>query len=150
MDFSEKELAKFDFTISLVLLFNPKLVPKVPKPSESDFQDTKLLFYYPEDLVKPEEKRNQVGLIEGSYHFWDIFSSSPNNENSNQANGFQIIYLEDYIHILKEVENDFWLFLVIKPVLTGITLKSIDNEYLNLQSFSYSETFFFALVLIFR
>ena len=139
MDFSDKELSKFDFSISLIIIFNPKLLPKVPKPSEADYQDTKLLFYYPDESTRQEEKRNQVGLVEGSYHFWDLFSTVANEDILGQSGGFQIIYLQDYVHVLKEVENDFWLFFVLKPVVTGVTLKTIENDYLNIQSFSYAE-----------
>ena len=169
MDSTDKDLIKFDFSISLFFLFNPKLLPKVPKPSESDYQDTKLLYYYPEDSIPPEEKRNQVGLTEGSYNFFGFFSLNPENnaktiddfpldfneelkeksfkkdEESTKdeyKGGFQIIYLDDYIHILKEIEKDLWLFFVIKPFSLQTPIKTIENEYLNVESFSYDETCF--------
>ena len=142
MDYPDKDLSKFDFSISMILLFNPKLLPKVPKPSESDYQDTKILYYYPEELIKQEEKRNQVGLIEGSYYFWENFSDNSKKDDASQSFGFQIIYLDDYIHILKEVEKDFWLFMVIKPNTTIQSFKITDIDYLNSQSFSYDENSF--------
>lgn len=141
MDFSEKDFSKFEFSISLILLFNPKLLPKVLKPSESDYQDTKILYYYPEENIKQEEKRNQVGLIEGSYHFWDIFSVFQSEENSKKP-GFEIIYLEDYIHIMKEVETDYWLLLVIKPLVIMPAIKIDDYDYLNANFFNYDENVF--------
>lgn len=141
MDFSDKELSKFDFSISLVILFNPKLVPKTVKPSESDYQDTKLLFYFP-DAIQPEEKRNQVGLVEGSFHFWDMFGDSFNENEATQAPASQILYLDDYIHILKEVEKDFWLFIVIKPLVPGNSIKATDAEYLNSQVLTFTESTF--------
>lgn len=140
MDFSDKEISKFEFSIALMMIFNPTLTPKMNKPSESDFQDAKLLFYYPDEGIRQEEKRNQVGLVEGSYHFWDIFETPIENQKENL--GFQIIYLRDYIHILKEVEKNFWLFIVIKPVLQANAIKLIENDYLNTQSFNYNENCF--------
>lgn len=141
MDFSDKEINKFDFSVPLVMLFNPKLLPKMSKPSESDFQDTKLLFYYPDEGVHPEEKRNQVGLVEGSYHFWEVFS--PQNDKNDDDFACQVIYLQDYIHVLKEVERNFWLLIIIRPFIDISGVKVFDHEYLNNQTFTYNENCFY-------
>ena len=53
------------------VLFNPRLLPSssIPKPQEEDFQDAKLLYYYPQEELK-DQKRNVVGLIEGNLLFY--------------------------------------------------------------------------------
>ncbi len=49
------------------------------KPEEHDYQDAKLLFYYPMD-TNIHEKRNQVGLTEGNIVFWSKFKKKKDVE----------------------------------------------------------------------
>jgi hypothetical protein len=56
----------YDIKLCSVMIYNPKLEPKVKKPTEEDIQDAKLLYYYPNEALI-EEKRNHVGLAEGSF-----------------------------------------------------------------------------------
>lgn len=48
------------------MIYNPKLIPKERKPTEENIQDAKLIYYYPSS-VQIQEKRNHVGLAEGSF-----------------------------------------------------------------------------------
>ena len=58
------------FTINSVLIFNPTFKPiGLKKAYEDDFQDAKLVYYYPTDKVVVQKRRNQVGLSEGMLRF---------------------------------------------------------------------------------
>lgn len=39
------------------------------KPEEADIQDAKMIYYFPEN-ANIHEKRNHVGMAEGTVQFW--------------------------------------------------------------------------------
>jgi hypothetical protein len=53
----EPIMPTFQFTIDSFFIYDPTLLPSKPKPIEEDYQDAKLLFYYPK-AVPIESKRN--------------------------------------------------------------------------------------------
>jgi len=53
-------------------IFDPELVPENPKPSEEEAQDAKIIYYSPSCALQ-EEKRSQVGLLEGLISFTAMF-----------------------------------------------------------------------------
>jgi len=64
--YPSSSMSGYDLKLQSVMIYNPKLTPLNKKPSETDIQDAKLIYYYPADSAI-EEKRNHVGLAEGSY-----------------------------------------------------------------------------------
>ena len=198
------DLLNFQYQIKSILIYNPSLLPANKKPSETDIQDAKLLYYFPHDVIQ-EEKRNQVGLAEGCYEFWkaleegnNLFEDESNNENNSnnknnqndQDNGqdkikmtqhqhddkndidlldlddripqfkqenqirnsckikkigklkknyFQIIYSEEYIHIMKEVEPNFFILIIINPKITCIKYGNNGGIYINEECFQFEE-----------
>jgi len=95
-----------EFTIERLYIFNPTLQPKVQKPLESDFQDAKLLYYYP-DNVHIEIKRNDVGLAEGMVTFWGVF-------NDGEPSKSQLVYTNPYAYLIDNFEGDLWICIVLK------------------------------------
>ena len=84
-------------------VINPSLKPDKPNPIEVDFQDAKLLFYYPEEM-EISDKRSHVGISEGVVQFFALFA-----ENK----GYMVINSQNYTHVLKEVEPSYWLNLIL-------------------------------------
>lgn len=56
-----------------VFVFDPTLVHESPKPTEEEAADAKIIYYSP-SCAPAEEKRSQVGLVEGLIHFTELFS----------------------------------------------------------------------------
>lgn len=56
-------------------IFDPELVHENPKPSEEEAQDAKIIYYSP-SCAPAEEKRSQVGLIEGLISFTAMFGGA--------------------------------------------------------------------------
>jgi hypothetical protein len=73
----EPQIPSFQFSIDCLFIYDPTLLPSKPKPIEEDYQDAKLLFYYPKS-VPVESKRNQVGLTEGNIAFFQNFGKKCN------------------------------------------------------------------------
>ena len=60
----------FEFKIKNVIIFDPRMWPDKRKAEEFEIQDSKLLYYFPQNADQ-NEKRNHVGLQEGSLMYWD-------------------------------------------------------------------------------
>jgi len=100
------DLSLNEFTIERLIIYDPTLKPKAQKPLEQDFQDAKLLYYYPED-INIEIKRNDVGLAEGMVLFWGAYGE----ENSTRN---QLVYTNQYAYILDNFEDTLWICVVLK------------------------------------
>jgi len=100
------DLSINEFTIERLYIYNPTLLPKAKKPLESDFQDAKLLYYYPDD-INIEIKRNDVGLAEGMVLFWGAYGEQNSTKN-------QLVYTNQYAYLLDNFEGDFWICIVLK------------------------------------
>ena len=83
-------------------IINPSLKPNKPHPIEEDFQDAKLLFYHPEEF-QINDKRSHVGISEGVVQFFGLFA---------ETKGYMVINSQNYTHVMKEVEPDYWLNLI--------------------------------------
>lgn len=56
-----------------------------------------------------------------------------------QKGYFQIIYCEDYIHIMKEVEPNFFIVIIINPKITCIKYGKNGDSYINEECFKFEE-----------
>lgn len=83
-------------------ILNPTLKPNKPHPIEEDCQDAKLLFYHPEEF-NINDKRSHVGISEGVVQFFGLFA---------ETKGYMVINSQNYTHVMKEVEPDYWLNLI--------------------------------------
>lgn len=78
--------------------------PKTKKPEEEEYTDAKIMYFHPIS-TDIHEKRKQVGISEGIVSFFLPFSD---NEEP-----IQCISTLTYTHVMKEVEKDIWLNIVI-------------------------------------
>jgi len=92
-------------TIGSVFLVDPTLKPKTKKPAEEEFTDAKILFFYPQSL-DIHERRKQCGICEGIVTFFKSFTE--------EDDPIECICTLQYTHLVKEVESDKWLSIVIK------------------------------------
>jgi len=83
-------------------IINPSLKPNKPHPIEEDHQDAKLLFYHPEEF-QINDKRSHVGISEGVVQFFGLFA---------ETKGYMVINSQNYTHVMKEVEPNYWLNLI--------------------------------------
>jgi hypothetical protein len=88
-----------------VFLINPTLKPTKPKPAEEEYTDAKILFFYPH-TIDIHEQRKQVGISEGIVNFFMPFSE----ENKP----IEVITTSQFTHVMKQVEPDLWLSIVIQ------------------------------------
>ncbi|CAD8087460.1 unnamed protein product [Paramecium sonneborni] len=108
----------YDFQLKALFFFNPLAIPTVPKPSEQDQQDAKLIYYFPQS-ADIEEKRIQTGMAEGIFQFFAQFNPIPNileqseNQNTNEQLQFQTIHLEQQTNIICRIRNDLFLFMTL-------------------------------------
>ncbi|CAD8185021.1 unnamed protein product [Paramecium pentaurelia] len=135
----------FDFSLKALFFFNPLAIPTVPKPSEQDQQDAKLIYYYPQN-ANIEEKRIQTGMAEGIFQFFTQFNPNPNileqqeNKNKNESLQFQTIHLEQQTHIICRVKEDLFLFMTLAHQKIS-KIKTIVEDYF----FSECNKFHFSL-----
>ena len=66
------------FKLDSLLIYNPTFLPKKLKPYEEDFQDAKLLYYYPCFRDNLNKRRNYVGLCEGTVKFIESMNYQKN------------------------------------------------------------------------
>lgn len=90
-------------SVSTVFLYNPRLKPVNPNPSDDDFTLCKILYYHP-PTTPTYEKQSHVGLAEGLVMFTKQFSEQP----------LEFIKTERFTHVILECEPDIWLYLVIQ------------------------------------
>ena len=122
----EQNNRPMQFTLDQVLIYNPTYLPKMKKPHEEDYQDAKLLFFYPEKKCI-QEKRNNVGLIEGSIRFFNS-QSEPGAQDPSPKKGRFILATNIFTIIAKEVEKDFWLVVVCSRIGKERRFKSYEFE----------------------
>lgn len=91
--------------IGSVFIMDPTLLPQGPnKPSEEEFTDVKIMFFYPHTM-DIHEQRKQVGISEGIVNFFKPFSEveAP----------IECIATSTHTHVLSQVEPNLWLNMVI-------------------------------------
>ncbi len=88
--------------LTSVYILNPALKPNKHHPIEEDYQDAKLLFYYPE-TIQLNDKRSHVGISEGVVQFFSLFA---------ETKGYMVINSQNYTHVMKEVEPNHWLNMI--------------------------------------
>ena len=90
--------------IGSLFILDPTLKPKTAKPEEEEFTDSKILFFHPYS-TDIHEKRKQVGISEGIVSFFLPFT-----DNQEPV---QCISTLSFTHVLKQIEKDLWLNMVI-------------------------------------
>lgn len=91
-------------------IFDPELAPESPKPSEEEVADAKILYYSPSS-ASVEEKRSQVGLLEGIIAFAAMFQG----EESVRSNGpLRSLRTKQLAFSILEVEPHTWMVLVMR------------------------------------
>lgn len=90
--------------IGTVFIMDPTLKPKHQKPEEEEYTDAKILYFHP-TATDIHEKRKQVGISEGIVSFFLPFT---NNEEP-----IQCISTLNFTHVMKQVETNIWLNIVI-------------------------------------
>ncbi|CAD8053016.1 unnamed protein product [Paramecium sonneborni] len=125
---------QFDFQLKALFMFNPMAVPTVPKPSEQDQQDAKLIYYFPSN-ANIDEKRIQTGMAEGIFIFFKQFNPNEqmmqkqweSNDKEDELK-FQTIHLESQTHIICQIRNDLFLFMTLAHVKIP-KVKVIPEDY---------------------
>ena len=121
--------------IGSIFIIDPTLTPQTKKPSEEEFTDVKILYFYPQE-TNIHEQRKQVGISEGIVNFFKPFSE-------NEA-PIECIATSTFTHLLSQVEKDIWLNIVIQHPdgLYGSDIKdeeSADGETIANSKFKYSQ-----------
>jgi First Longin domain of INTU, CCZ1 and HPS4/Intu longin-like domain 3 len=105
-------------TISSLFIFNPNLKPAIENPTEDDYKNSKIIYYYPE-TAQLFEQQTHVGLAEGMCMFVQQFSSNP----------LESIHTEKHTHIIYQCEPSIWLCIVLShPPSTDTFIKQQDLE----------------------
>ena len=108
------------FNINQIFIFHPLLKSPLPKPSDDEAQDAKLLYYYPskEQILV---KRSNIGIIEGTLAFMNSF------EKTNTS--FLLTELNKFYFIANNYEKDFIIcFLVEKENLMFSYYQNINTK----------------------
>ena len=103
-------------------IFNTKLKSPLPKPSDDDVQDAKLLYYYPEN-TEILVKRSNMGIIEGTTAFMKEFEKS----NSN----FLLAELNKVFFVANNYEEDFTICFILRKKSINPT---IFNRYESIET----------------
>jgi hypothetical protein len=100
-----------NFTLKSVFIFDPSLRPKKRKPSDDEVQDSKLLYYYPneEDLIV---KRSNMGIIEGSISFMDAF------EQSESLDKFIFVEMTRFYYIANIFQDNKYIGMILQKINT--------------------------------
>ncbi len=91
--------------IGSVFIMDPTLLPSGPgKPSEEDYTDCKIHFFFPSNM-DIHEQRKQSGISEGIVSFFKPFSEieAP----------IDCIATSTHTHVISQVEPNLWLNMVI-------------------------------------
>lgn len=102
-------------------IFNPSLVPETPKPSEEELQDAKIIYYSP-SCAPIEEKRSQVGMIEGLISFTAMFSGE-------EGGPLRHIRTKQLAFSVMEVEPRIWMVLVMRHAMAADGQSDEDSLY---------------------
>ena len=108
--------------IGSVFIIDPTLLPTGPgKPTEEDFTDCKIHFFYP-STMDIHEQRKQAGISEGIVNFFKPFSEveAP----------IECIATSTHTHVVSQVEPNIWLNIVIQhpESLYGVDNRSQDGN----------------------
>mmetsp|Transcript_123973 Transcript_123973/g.246852 ORF Transcript_123973/g.246852 Transcript_123973/m.246852 type:complete len:495 (+) Transcript_123973:133-1617(+) len=91
-------------TRAAFFIFDPTIVPESPKPSDEEISDAKIIYYSP-SCAPAEEKRSQVGLLEGLIAFTGMFGSKePLRSIRTKQLAFSVL----------EAEPNTWMVLVMR------------------------------------
>eukprot|EP00439_Symbiodinium_sp_Y106_P066137 s3879_g10.t1 len=103
-------------------IFNPSLVPKEPKPTEEAIQDAKIIYYSP-SCAPIEEKRSQVGMVEGLISFTAQFSGpeGPLRHIRTKQLAFSVL----------EVEPQIWMVLVMRHAMVNAETRPAGEQKLD-------------------
>jgi hypothetical protein len=105
--------------IGSVFLIDPTLKPTMAKPQDEDHTDAKILFFFPpnQDI---HEKRKQVGISEGIVNFFLPFS--------RDDSPIECIVTSKFTHVMKQVEPNLWLNLVVEHPETLYGKQDTDSQ----------------------
>eukprot|EP00933_Yihiella_yeosuensis_P044045 TRINITY_DN39091_c0_g1_i1.p1 TRINITY_DN39091_c0_g1~~TRINITY_DN39091_c0_g1_i1.p1 ORF type:complete len:501 (-),score=82.45 TRINITY_DN39091_c0_g1_i1:83-1585(-) len=87
-------------------IFDPNQVPQSAKPTEEEIQDAKMIYYSP-SCAPIEEKRSQVGMIEGLLSFTSMFSGP-------EGEPLRHIRTKQFAFSVIEVEPSIWMVLAMR------------------------------------
>ena len=87
-------------TRAAFFIFDPTLVPESARPTEEESSDAKIIYYSPSSACV-EEKRSQVGLLEGLIGFTALFSGEDGPMKSMRT--------KQYVFSVLEAEPHTWL-----------------------------------------
>ncbi|KAF8821053.1 hypothetical protein IE077_002505 [Cardiosporidium cionae] len=115
---------------------DPSRKPQKPKSTEEDVQDAKLIYYHPSYKVI-EEKRRQVGMIEGLATFTESFAGP--------SNPLESIHTKQHILVVKQWEPNIWITLVSRNP-QSITMKGNSVSEVLWHEGDTQETFLMAIL----
>lgn len=90
--------------IGSIFVMDPTLKPQKEKPEEEEFTDAKIMYFHPIS-TDIHEKRKQVGISEGIVSFFLPFT-----DNQEPV---ECISTLSFTHVMKQVETNIWLNIVI-------------------------------------
>jgi len=112
-------------------IFDPTLVPEGARPSEEECADAKIVYYSP-SCASAEEKRSQVGLIEGLVAFAAMFSGG--------KGPLKVLRTKQLAFSVLEAEPNTWMVLCMRlaeaappdpkaPAPTGVAAQEPGTRY---------------------
>lgn len=88
-------------------IFDPTLLPEAPRPTEEEGADAKIVYYSP-SCASAEEKRSQVGLVEGICSFAKMFGGDDDKGPLRNIRTKQLAFS------ILEAEPNTWMVLVMR------------------------------------
>ena len=99
-------------TFKSCFIFNPKLKPNKPKPTDDEAQDAKLLIYYPscEEIII---KRCSMGIVEGTIQYAHSFNNinEKHNNKETQKDEFLLTELNSTFYFGQKFEEDYYIVI---------------------------------------
>eukprot|EP00928_Gymnodinium_smaydae_P036393 TRINITY_DN25448_c0_g1_i1.p1 TRINITY_DN25448_c0_g1~~TRINITY_DN25448_c0_g1_i1.p1 ORF type:complete len:543 (-),score=113.85 TRINITY_DN25448_c0_g1_i1:74-1576(-) len=92
-------------------VFDPTLVAEGPHPTEEEQADAKIVYYSP-SCAPHEEKRSQVGLIEGLISFAAMFDVEV--PGAEKPEPLRSLRTKHYVFSILEAEPHTWMVLVMR------------------------------------
>jgi len=102
-------------------IFDPDLLPENPKPSEEEASDAKIIYYSPSS-APPEEKRSQVGLLEGLIAFAAMFGGEKGGPLRN-------LRTKQLAFSVLEAEPHTWMVLCMRHAQVGPATGQSEPQY---------------------